>query len=131
MNIQNDSSLGEIVTNNFHTAEIFEDLGLDFCCGGKITILNACKDKGLDTDNVISRLNHASNSHSNDLHYNEWDINFLINYIVINHHSYITRSISTIEHHLENLKRKLGIQSKSELIESAQAYFHTNYVRKL
>ena len=30
-----DLSLGEIVANDFRTASLFKEAGIDFCCGGK------------------------------------------------------------------------------------------------
>jgi regulator of cell morphogenesis and NO signaling len=35
MLVQKENTIGEVVAKNFHTAKIFEDYGLDFCCGGR------------------------------------------------------------------------------------------------
>jgi regulator of cell morphogenesis and NO signaling len=53
-NIQ--TSVGEFVTDNALCAETFEDLSIDFCCGGDITLEKACQEKGLEPEEVLTRL---------------------------------------------------------------------------
>lgn len=40
-----EEKIGEIVARDFRTAKIFTEYGLDFCCGGGISISEACKKK--------------------------------------------------------------------------------------
>jgi regulator of cell morphogenesis and NO signaling len=42
-------SLGKIVADDFGAAEIFKEAGIDFCCGGKKSFLQAYKEKNIDT----------------------------------------------------------------------------------
>ena len=42
----NHLTVGEIVTNDFRTSAIFKNAGIDFCCGGKQTLEQACHGKG-------------------------------------------------------------------------------------
>lgn len=97
---QKENRIGEIVAENFRTARIFEENGLDFCCGGKKTIIEACTEKGVDPENLLSQLNKIDDSDARSTHFNTWEIDFLIEYIIINHHSYVLNTIPTIEHHL-------------------------------
>jgi len=103
MLIQKENKIGEIVAKNFHTAQIFENLGLDFCCGGKKTINDACLEKGLNPENVIIELEKVEENSSNAMHFDKWEIDFLIDYIINNHHSYVRNMVSTIEHHLQKV----------------------------
>jgi regulator of cell morphogenesis and NO signaling len=41
-------TVGSLVTQNPGLARTFEKLGIDYCCGGKKSLAEACKDKGLD-----------------------------------------------------------------------------------
>lgn len=100
MQIQKENSIGEVVTRNFHTAKVFESLGLDFCCGGKKSIADACKERGIDADFVVSEVSKAEASNGTATHFEKWEADFLADYIVNNHHSYVLTNISTIEHHL-------------------------------
>jgi regulator of cell morphogenesis and NO signaling len=58
-NIQ--TSVGEFVTDNARCAETFEDLFIDFCCGGDNTLANACQEKGLEPEEVLNQLKLLEN----------------------------------------------------------------------
>lgn len=103
MQVQKDNKIGEIVARNFRTAQVFENLGLDFCCGGKKTISDACNEKGLNPENVIGELAKIDDKSPAMQHFEKWEPDFLIDYIINNHHSYVTNAVSTIEHHLQKV----------------------------
>ncbi|MZG30016.1 MAG: iron-sulfur cluster repair di-iron protein [Nitrospinae bacterium] len=44
------------VKNNLASIGIFMELNIDFCCGGDISLQDACEEKGLKTDAVYQRL---------------------------------------------------------------------------
>ena len=44
------------VKNNLASIGIFMELNIDFCCGGDISLQDACEEKGLETDAVYQRL---------------------------------------------------------------------------
>jgi regulator of cell morphogenesis and NO signaling len=110
---QKENRIGEIVAENFRTAKIFEENGLDFCCGGKKTIIEACREKGVNPELLISQLNKIDDSGSRSTHFNSWEVDFLIEYIIINHHSYVVNSIPTIEHHLQEVIAAHGMKFPS------------------
>lgn len=107
---QKENRIGEVVAENFRTAKIFEENGLDFCCGGKKTIIEACTEKGVDPDILLNQLNKIDDSGARSTHFNSWEIDFLIEYIIINHHSYVVNSIPTIEHHLQEVIAAHGMK---------------------
>lgn len=110
MRVQKEDKIGEVVRDNFRTAQVFESLGMDFCCGGKKSINDACLEKELDPVSVIAQLMVVeSNSHLLQ-HFNTWEVDFLIDYIINNHHNYVKRSVSTIENHLEKVINAHGIR---------------------
>ena len=98
-----ESKIGEIVAKNFQAAKIFENLGLDFCCGGKRSLKDACREKGVDPEFVVEEIFKIPDPNGNAVHFNKWDVDFLIDYIINNHHSYVITSIPTIEHHLQKV----------------------------
>ncbi|MDO9375707.1 MAG: DUF542 domain-containing protein, partial [Ferruginibacter sp.] len=49
---EGDETLGEIAAEDLAKAAIFKKYGLDFCCGGKKTLKEACKEKGLDVARI-------------------------------------------------------------------------------
>jgi regulator of cell morphogenesis and NO signaling len=46
-------TVGEIASQLPGAAAVFESLGIDYCCGGKRTLAEACQKKGLDPDAVL------------------------------------------------------------------------------
>ena len=84
------------LTNNSHYAWVLHDYG-DFCCGGKKTVKEACKEKGLDVTKIEQELQQADRLQgSRPLPYNEWSLDFLADYIVNTHHSYVVKNLPDI-----------------------------------
>ncbi len=108
MQIQKENKIGDVVAGNFHTAKVFEKLGLDFCCGGKKTINDACLEKGLDPVAVLEQLSKTGERNISSDHFDKWDAGFLIDYIVNNHHNYVRSSIPSITDHLDKVVNAHG-----------------------
>lgn len=94
---ENDETLGQIAASDIRKAEIFKKYGLDFCCGGKKTVKEACAVKGLDVTKIEQELQQADkNPSTRPLPYNDWTIDFLADYIVNTHHTYIRKTLPEI-----------------------------------
>ena len=92
---EGDETLGEIASKDLRKAEVFKKYGLDFCCGGKKTVKEACAEKGIDVTKVEQELQTADKniSTARPLPYNDWSLDFLADYIVNTHHSYVKKII--------------------------------------
>ncbi len=55
-NITPETTVGEIVRAMPNRSRIFENLGIDYCCGGKKPLAEACRAKGLDPATVGAML---------------------------------------------------------------------------
>jgi len=42
------TKVGDIVAGDYRTAAVFEKHGIDFCCGGSVTLAAACAEKAID-----------------------------------------------------------------------------------
>lgn len=94
---ENEETLGQIAANDLRKAQVFKKYGLDFCCGGKKTVRQACAEKGLDITEIEEELKRAGNMPaSRPLPYSEWSPDFLADYIVNTHHSYVRKSLPDI-----------------------------------
>jgi regulator of cell morphogenesis and NO signaling len=51
-----ETTVGELVAQRPGRSRIFESLGIDYCCGGKRRLSEACLSKGLDADFVLATL---------------------------------------------------------------------------
>lgn len=87
-------TIGELVAADFRKAEIFGKYGINFCCGGKKTVAEACAKNGVDVNLVERELRKVENQPNRNLHsFGSWNIGLLVDYIVNNHHLYVTRSL--------------------------------------
>jgi regulator of cell morphogenesis and NO signaling len=94
---ENDETLGQIAAKDLRKAEVFKKYGLDFCCGGKKTVKQACTEKGLDVTKIEQELQQADNNPvTRPLPYGDWSLDFLADYIVNTHHSYVKKSLPEI-----------------------------------
>ena len=50
-----DTSVPEWIIEHPETLAVFQELGIDYCCGGK-SLAYACRDRGLDPKTVLSKL---------------------------------------------------------------------------
>jgi len=55
--IEATTTLGDLVTSVPRAAELLEGLGVDYCCGGRRTLTEACAQHGLDAHTVAVLLN--------------------------------------------------------------------------
>jgi regulator of cell morphogenesis and NO signaling len=60
------TTVGQFVVDRPGRARVFQRLGIDFCCGGKLTLAQACQRKGLDPDAALTALVEEPDSRASD-----------------------------------------------------------------
>ncbi len=114
---ETEETLGQLAAKDLRKAQIFKKYGLDFCCGGKKTVKQACAEKGLDVTKVEQELMQADNAPaSRPLPYNEWSLDFLADYIVNTHHTYVKKTLPDLLFYANKVARVHG-QRHPELVE--------------
>lgn len=104
-----EQTLATIVTNNHFTVPVLEKYHLDFCCKGKRTLAEACKEKGLSVETICEELEKSINTQqSSKMPFTAMTAEQLISYILIHHHFYVKQSMPTILGHLEKVAFKHG-----------------------
>ncbi len=104
MKILSNSTVGEVVKLNFKTATLFQANNIDFCCGGNKTISDACKEAGINPEQLITQLETLVAQKDPDSEYiNNLGLEELCNYIVKRHHAYIRESIPFLIKNLEKI----------------------------
>lgn len=93
MNNTQNKTVAELVTENIKTAHIFKKHGIDFCCGGGVTIEKACKKNNVDIAQLEKELDAVNNEHSYETDYDNWNLSFLIDHIQYIHHKYVEENI--------------------------------------
>jgi regulator of cell morphogenesis and NO signaling len=121
-----DLKIGEIVTEDFRSAEIFKNAGIDFCCGGNQSLENACNDKKLEISMIENQLKELENSTPDSTHnFKEWNLDFLIDYIVNTHHKTVLKLLPQLSFYTQKIADVHG-SNHPELIEIATLFSEIN-----
>ncbi len=108
MNIQQ-QTLASIAIANHQYVPILEKYHLDFCCGGKRTLADACSEKGLQVDDIIKELEFLNNENESAFFlYSDMNAEQLIRHILVKHHFYTRQAMPVIEAHLSRVASKHG-----------------------
>jgi len=92
-----ESKLGDIVAADFRSAAVFDAIGIDYCCGGAVTLAQVCGQKGLDSAALIEKIESATAAPlSRNENYAAWEPSFLADYIVNVHHSWLRENDGSI-----------------------------------
>lgn len=116
-------TIGELVAEDYRTAEVFKRYGIDFCCGGGRTVQEACARKGVDYDQLVSSLDHTSSveSATPTLHFNRWSLRFLVAYIINIHHAYVRENLPLLKGVITKVARVHG-EAHPEVVEIARLF---------
>jgi regulator of cell morphogenesis and NO signaling len=102
-------TIGETVKKDFRAAQVFTRHGIDFCCGGKKTISDACREKKVNENELraeLAKITSGSDTVAELI--NSMDADALANYIVKKHHSYVTDTIPVIMQYLDKVYKVHG-----------------------
>ncbi len=105
-------SLGALVAERPARARLFEELRLDYCCGGRQSLSEACAERGLDLDDVqavLRALDTTANSH--DIESTDWrtvGLGELCAHIVAVHHDGLRDGFPRIGRQLATVVRVHG-----------------------
>lgn len=102
--------IGEIVAADFRTAAVFKKFGIDFCCGGGKTVGEVCQQKGLNINELELALHQlpAASSATPSLRFDHWELPFLIDYIVNEHHAYVQEKLPLIDQFAQKVGKVHG-----------------------
>ncbi len=126
MNQLAEKKVGKIVADNFRTAKVFTDHGIDFCCKGGVKLSEACETRGLDTEKVIEELIQVFQT-ADSTNYLGMGMAELVDHIVKVHHSYVENTIPALKFYLDKINRVHGERHpeleeiKNEFFEAADA----------
>jgi regulator of cell morphogenesis and NO signaling len=80
-----------------HAASVFLQYDIDFCCGGSISLKEACERTGADLQTLQREiLENQNNRRGVVLDFTSWSPSLLADYIVEHHHAYVKESIPVL-----------------------------------
>ncbi len=82
MQITQSKTVAELVADNYKAADVFKKHGIDFCCGGGVSIAEICRRKNLDYAQIERELLALDKPIPKSHDFNNWALDFLIDYII-------------------------------------------------
>ena len=122
MEINTNTSVGDIVKANFKTAQIFDKNKIDFCCGGGISLEEACEKSKVDINQIVPELEALVALNDPDSKYIDGlELNELCDYIEKRHHTYVSENIPFLQEKLQKLCNVHG-ENHPELFEIKELF---------
>lgn len=84
----NGETVGQIAAKDIRKAEVFKKYGIDFCCGGKKSLKQACEEKNISLEEVEAALEGVNSTQKAPENFDRWNPDFLADYIYNKHHQY-------------------------------------------
>lgn len=116
MVIDKETTVGNVVTQNIKSAHVFKKFGIDFCCGGGVSIEKACSDKGVEYQSLYNELLEVEKISDKTIDFNALELNELIDTILDVHHTYVTENLPMMVQYANKVARVHG-ENAPELIE--------------
>jgi regulator of cell morphogenesis and NO signaling len=103
-------NVGDIVTNDFRTAQVFKEFGIDFCCGGNVKLESIAKEKNIDLETIENELINVESRSGGTvaMDYKNWNPDFLADYIVNQYHNKVYRNIPQISEYVNKIAQVHG-----------------------
>lgn len=106
--ITNESIVADIVTDMPLSADIFRKYGIDFCCGGNITINEAVKNKKIDADTLIEEINALPKHDQGNINVKYLDEPSLIQYIQSRYHETMREEFKNLSPYVTKVAKVHG-----------------------
>ena len=111
------SIVGDLVAERPARARVLEQLGIDYCCGGRRTLGEACAERGLDAATVAVLLEGLEADRGpTGSDWGRASLAELCDHIVDVHHAYLRRELPRLSELLEKCERAHAVE-RPELYE--------------
>ena len=102
------TEVASIVTAAPRTARVFERHGIDYCCGGRVPLEEACAAKGLDAAAVLGEVEAAAGQGAPERDLSQAGVPEVVQHILDVHHAYVKREIPRLDALMEKVVRVHG-----------------------
>lgn len=108
--IDTQTTVGELVREVPSRARVFESMKIDYCCGGKIPLAEACAKKGIDPATVIDQLGQCDAKLTNDqtVDPDAMTLTDLADHIESTHHAYLKEELPRLDFMTDKVSRVHG-----------------------
>jgi regulator of cell morphogenesis and NO signaling len=117
-----EKTIGQLAAEDYKKALVFKKLGIDFCCGGKKTLSEAAREKGLNVQQIEDEFKSIpDNKSDNNKDFLAWSTSELVNHILEYHHNYVKKTLPEMT---QILSKVVGVHSDDhpELFEVSKNF---------
>lgn len=98
MNVTRESTVGRIAADHPSSTRVFERHGIDYCCGGGVSLADACRSRGLDVERVIQEIRTEESEDGRDeARWSEAPLNDLVDHILAAYHEPLREELGRLE----------------------------------
>lgn len=120
-------TVGEIAAQVPASMRVFERHQIDFCCGGKLPVTEACGARGLDPDAVLDEIDEeaaqsATRQADDNAGWQSASLGSLVDHIISTHHAYLKTQLPRIGTMLDKVLAAHG-RRHGEMLEPLAAHF--------
>jgi regulator of cell morphogenesis and NO signaling len=138
MTVSPSTTLRSIALEQPATIRVFERFHLDYCCGGNRPLAEACTQKGISIEAVLTALVEATNAEPAEQDFTHATPSELIRHIVQTHHAYVRSELPRLLPMAERAAAKHGpvhpefVQIERQLRQLGdELIFHLNKEEKI
>ncbi|GAB4517955.1 MAG: iron-sulfur cluster repair di-iron protein [Allomuricauda sp.] len=125
MNNTIEKTIGELVAEDYRTAQVFKNHKIDFCCKGNRTLSEVVTTKGITLENLLEDLQAVQNSEkTGQPDFKTWPLDLLIDYIEKKHHRYVEQQIPVLKQYLTKLCKVHGARHPE--LHQISEHFHAS-----
>ena len=121
MNAGTGKTVADYVTENIKNAHLFKKRGIDFCCGGGISLAEAAAKANVSLEILERELQETDSAISPGYDYRNWKLDFLTDHIINVHHQYVQENIPLLIQYAAKVAKVHGYQRK-ELFDIQQLF---------
>lgn len=106
-------SVGELVVEKPSRSRVLEGFKIDYCCGGKMKLSDACVRAGVSSDVVVAALVESDRDGNGnaELDWSDESLSALIDHILTAHHAYLRRELPRLSEMAARVARAHGQRS--------------------
>ena len=122
--IAKEKTIAEIALETPRAAAVFDEFGIDYCCGGEVALADACAEAKVGIAEVEQALAEVRTALANaeKIDWNAQPLHRLIDHIVRFHHLYVRRALPRVDQLLGKVLTAHG--QKHHEIAQVQRHFH-------
>jgi regulator of cell morphogenesis and NO signaling len=122
MQITADTTVADIATAAPATIRVFQQHRIDFCCGGKVPLSQACAAKGLSTDRMLGELHAVTSPNIAERNWSDEPLTALVQHIQERYHAHLREELPRLDAMLAKVVSRHGDHLPGVLLPLQQTF---------